>query len=87
MSSKSNLHPVRCVDISYDSVSDMITWELYFIEKDKKQSFAYPSDDLKKALNISAKVSEDEWLVFCKNMQGKNFSLVMPIEEDNHAER
>jgi len=79
-------HSVKCLDMSYDSSSDMITWELYFMDKDKIQKFAYPSEDLKKALNINVEITQDDWSGFCKKMQGKEFSLVMPIEEAEDVE-
>ena len=67
--------------MSYDSVSDMITWELHFVDRDKKQIFAYPSEDIKIALNINAEVTPDHWSIFCDQMQGKEFNLVLPVDE------
>ncbi|MBC8306277.1 MAG: hypothetical protein H8E55_62270 [Pelagibacterales bacterium] len=74
-------HKVRCLNMSYDQSSDMITWELYFLEKDRKQVFAYPSQDIKTAVGISGDVNEDDWAVFCKKMINKEFTLVLPIED------
>tara|TARA_Y100000034_G_C6750193_1_gene333399 strand:+ start:241 stop:486 length:246 start_codon:yes stop_codon:yes gene_type:complete len=74
-------HKVKCLNMSYDPSSDMITWELYFIEKDKTQAFAYPSQDMKSAIGINGEVSEEDWENFCKKMINKEFGLSMPIEE------
>tara|TARA_Y100000310_G_C20494710_1_gene720958 strand:- start:562 stop:819 length:258 start_codon:yes stop_codon:yes gene_type:complete len=74
-------HKVRCLNMSYDQSSDMITWELYFLEKDRKQVFAYPSQDIKIAVGIAGDVKEDDWIDFCKRMINKEFTLVLPIEE------
>jgi hypothetical protein len=72
--------------MSYDQSSDMITWELHFIEKDKTQVFAYPSNDMKKAIGISQDIDGDDWSLFCKNMINKEFNLVLPVEEVEDVE-
>jgi hypothetical protein len=76
-----NVHKVKCLNMSYEQSSDMITWELYFIEKDKKQVFAYPSIDMKTAIGITDEIKEQDWFEFCKSMINKEFNLAMPIEE------
>ena len=81
-----NSHRVKCIDMSYDSSADMITWELHFIEKDKTQVFAYPSNDMKDAIGISKDIGKDDWSLFCKNMINKEFNLVLPVEEDVDVE-
>ncbi len=72
--------------MSYNSVSDMITWELYFIEKDRRQTFAYPSSDMKTAIGIDVDIKEEDWMDFCSKMVNKEFNLAMPIEEVKDVE-
>ena len=70
--------------MSYDKSSDMITWELFFIDKDKAQVFAYPSDDMKTAIGISEDIDQEDWSFFCDSMINKEFSLVLPVEENEN---
>jgi hypothetical protein len=72
--------------MSYDPASDMITWELYFIEKDRRQVFAYPSSDMRTAIGIAADIEEKDWVDFCSKMINKEFNLAMPIEEARDVE-
>lgn len=86
MTTNENTHKVKCINMSYDSNSDMITWELHFLEKDRKQTFAYPSRDMKDAIGIDADIQEEDWLDFCKKMINKEFNLTMPLEETRDVE-
>jgi len=38
----------------------MITWELFFIDKEKAQVFAYPPDDMKTAIGISEEIDQGD---------------------------
>jgi hypothetical protein len=74
-------YKVKCIDAKYDINNDMMIWRLYFLDKKAERTFAYPANDLKKALNITKEVGPDSWHFFCDKIKDKEFNFVM--EEDN----
>lgn len=68
---------IKIVTSKYHEEKDLIIWDVLFIDTGVEQAFCWPSIDLMKALNITAKVLPEQLHKFCSDIEGKTITMVI----------
>lgn len=73
-------HKVKIVTSCYVESSDLIKWEIIFLDDNTEQIYVWPSVDLMTSLGIKQRVSKDLLHKFCADMQGKTINMYVDKE-------
>lgn len=73
-------YKIKILFSQYIESSDLIRWDVFFLEDGSEQSYVWPSVDLLKSLNIVGNVEPSVLHKFCDDMNNKVIKIV--IEKD-----
>jgi hypothetical protein len=75
------MHKIKIIKSIYIENSDLIRWDVVFLDNQDEQVYVWPSVDLFSALGIKEKIDKNLINKFCKDMCGKELNFVV----DRHA--
>jgi hypothetical protein len=70
-------HKIKILHSEYVEKSDLIKWDVLFLDDNLEQSYVWPSVDLLQVLKITGEVDASLLHKFCADMQDKTINLVI----------
>jgi hypothetical protein len=71
----------KIIESEYIEKSDLIKWNLEFLDNGHTQIYVWPSIDLITSLGIKGKVTPADLHLFCKNMHNKEINFISEFLE------